>query len=232
MSESGTMFNERDWRCVAVQLMRSTDPSNDNRTIDSTLKMQTRLVQRAQGYENKVSGYGYGLYCGFTRGPHHATSHLRCRRESQHQSIRGCTEECGDLLVQSGGRRRTLGVSAGLGTCPQVQRDPSLASKGCYDFIPFSHTPAPPTWTHWTTSFGHTSRTSPTWPPKTPKPAWSRYPPSIRRAPAGGCVKSMIPVPNPYRGGDWGRRRLHWIDVSSTTSSSFLNWFFSIKVLK
>ena len=25
------------------------------------------------------------------------------------------------------------------------------------------------TWTRWTTSFGHTSRTSPTWPPTTPK---------------------------------------------------------------
>ena len=34
----------------------------------------------------------------------------------------------------------------------------------------------PPTWTRWTTSFGPTSRTSPTWPPTTPKPAWS--PPS------------------------------------------------------
>ena len=33
--------------------------------------------------------------------------------------------------------------------------------------------PHPPTWTHWTTSFGHTSRTSLTWPPTTPKPAWS-----------------------------------------------------------
>ena len=29
----------------------------------------------------------------------------------------------------------------------------------------------PPTWTRWTTSFGHMSRTSPTWPPTTPKPA-------------------------------------------------------------
>ena len=37
MSESVTMFNERDWRCTAVQLMLSTDP---NRTIASTLKMQ------------------------------------------------------------------------------------------------------------------------------------------------------------------------------------------------
>ena len=40
MSESDTMFNERDRRCTAVQLMPSTDPSYDNRTIASTLKMQ------------------------------------------------------------------------------------------------------------------------------------------------------------------------------------------------
>ena len=45
--------------------------------------------------------------------------------------------------------------------------------------------PSPPTWNRWTTSFGHTSRTSPTWPPTTPKPAWSppsaEYSPSSRR---------------------------------------------------
>ena len=40
MSESDTMFNKRDQRCTAVQLMLSTDPSYDNRTIASTLKMQ------------------------------------------------------------------------------------------------------------------------------------------------------------------------------------------------
>ena len=40
MSESDTMFNERDRRCTAVQLMLSTDPSYDSRTIASTLKMQ------------------------------------------------------------------------------------------------------------------------------------------------------------------------------------------------
>ena len=54
--------------------------------------------------------------------------------------------------------------------------------KECYDFVPFSHCPPPPpTWTRWTTSFGHTSRTSPTWPPTTPKPAWS--PPSAEYSP-------------------------------------------------
>ena len=38
MSESDTMFNERDQRCAAVQLMLSTDPTYDNRIIASTLK--------------------------------------------------------------------------------------------------------------------------------------------------------------------------------------------------
>ena len=40
MSESDTMFNERNRRCAAVQLMHSTDPSYDNGTIASTLNMQ------------------------------------------------------------------------------------------------------------------------------------------------------------------------------------------------
>ena len=38
------MFNEQDWRYAAVQLMVSTDPSYDNRTIASTLKMQTWIA--------------------------------------------------------------------------------------------------------------------------------------------------------------------------------------------
>ena len=59
--------------------------------------------------------------------------------------------------------------------------------------------PSPsPTWTRWTTSFDHMSRTSPTWPPTTPKPAWSppsaEYSPSSRQrlwkrhAPSSGSV--------------------------------------------
>ena len=109
MSETDTMFNERDRRYAAVQRMLSTDPSYDNRTIASTLKMQMRTVHHAQGDENKVSGCGYGLWCGFKWGPHRAISHLRS---------------------QSGGQWQTLGVAAGLGAGPQVERDPGLASEG------------------------------------------------------------------------------------------------------
>ena len=42
------------------------------------------ITGMCQGDENNVSGYGYGLWCGFKWGPHHATSHLRSRLESQH----------------------------------------------------------------------------------------------------------------------------------------------------
>ena len=183
-------------RCTTHALYRS---KLWQQCIASTLKMQMWTVQRAQGDENKVSGYGYGLWCGFKWGPHHATSHLRSRLESQHQSVPGCAEECGDLLVQSGGRWQTLGVAAGLGAGPQVQRDPGLASEGVLRLcILHSLPPPPPTWIHWTTSFGHTSRTSPTWPPTTPKPAWTppstEYSPNSRRrlwkrhAPSSGSV--------------------------------------------
>ena len=52
MSESDTMFNERDRGCAAVQLMLSTNPSYDNRTIASTLKMQIWTVQRLRAQLN------------------------------------------------------------------------------------------------------------------------------------------------------------------------------------
>ena len=41
----------RRW-CAAVQLMLSADPSYDNRTIASTLKMQIRTVQRLRAQLN------------------------------------------------------------------------------------------------------------------------------------------------------------------------------------
>ena len=49
MSESYTVFNERDQRCAAVQFMLSADPSYDNRTIASTLKMQIWIVTNNRG---------------------------------------------------------------------------------------------------------------------------------------------------------------------------------------
>ena len=109
------------------------------------------------------------------------------------------------------------------------QQDSTLAHKSketqawlqkeCYDFVPFSH-----------------------WPPSSPNLnpldnfVWSYVKnitnmtshntkasliAAIRRVfaklPLAACGKGMLPIPDPYRGSDWGWRWLHWIDVSSTT---------------
>ena len=49
MSESNTMFNDRDRRCTDVRLIHSTDPSYDNRTIASTLKMHIWIARNNRG---------------------------------------------------------------------------------------------------------------------------------------------------------------------------------------
>ena len=134
MSKSDTMFNERDQRCAAVQLMLSTDPSYDNRTIASTLKMQiwiatnNRDVPRVMKTKFLATVMVFGVVSneGHIMPPHI----FEVGFESQHQSVPGCAGECGDPLVQSGGQLHTLGVAAGLITGPQVQKDPGLASEG------------------------------------------------------------------------------------------------------
>ena len=108
---------------------------------------------------------------------------FQVRATSCHLTSSKSAEQCGDPLVQSGDQWQTLGVTAGLGAGPQVQKDPGMASEGVLRLCTLSHSPpSPPTWTRWTTSFGHTPRTSPTWPPTTPKPALS--PPSAELPPA------------------------------------------------
>ena len=148
-----------------------------------------------------------------------SSSHVRSRLESQRQSVPGCAEECGDSLVQSGGRWQTLGVAAGLDVGPQVQRDPGLASAGVLRLcILLSLAPLLP----WPEPAGllrlviHREHHQHDLPQRQSQPD-HRHPPSIRWVPAGACRKGMLPIPDPYRGGDWGRRRRHGIDVSSTT---------------
>ena len=135
MSESDTMFNERDLGCAAVQFILSTDPGYDNRTIASTLKMQIRTVQHAQVDENKVSGYGYGLWCGFM------PSHI----------FEVNTKVYLDVL-KSVVIPRCNQVAGGKTWVWQQDSTPAHKSKEtqawlqkeCYDFVPFSHWPPPP----------------------------------------------------------------------------------------
>ena len=80
-------------------------------------------------------------------------------------------------LWWSPGAIRWLVVDPGCGS--GTRRRPTSPKRPRLDFRRSATTlypsltgpPPPPIWTHCTTSFGHTSRTSPTWPPTTPKPA-------------------------------------------------------------
>ena len=90
----------------------------------------------------------------------------------------------------------------------------------CYDFIPLSHWPPP--LLPWPEPAGllrlvisreHHQHDIPQHQSQPDR----HHPPSFCRASAGASGKGMLPVPDPYRGGDGGWRRLHWIDVSCTT---------------
>ena len=120
------------------------------------------------------------------------TSHLRSQLESQHQSIPGCAEECGDPLVKSGGQWQTLGVAAGLGAGPQVQRDPGLASEGVLRFCtllslaPLLPQPEPAGLLRLVIRREHHQHDL----PQHQSQPGCRHPPSIHRAPAGTCGKA------------------------------------------
>ena len=117
---------------------------------------------------------------------------------------------CGDPLVQSGGRWQTLGVAVGLGAGPQVQRDPGLASEGELRICTLlSLAPSSPTWTRWTTSFRHMLRKSPTWPPATPKPAWS--PSSTEYSPSSCRCLWKKHAPSSRSGSRW------WLRLKAAT---------------
>ena len=124
------MFNERDRRCVAVQHMLSTDPSYDNRSITSTLKMQTRTVQRL-GAQLNASDDPLEVV---ERKPKAEDTTRKTRTKGFIEKVQAGIVETpqryGDPLVPPGGRWQTLGVAAGLGGGPQVQRDPALAFEG------------------------------------------------------------------------------------------------------
>ena len=196
------MYNERDRRCAAVQLMLSTDRCYENRTIASTLKMQIRIARNNRDVSRVIK-----------------TNFLAT------VMVFGVVSSEGDIMLphifKVGLKVNTkvyldVLTSVVVPWCNQVaagrswvwQQDPAPAHKSkeiqawlqkeYYDFLPFSHCPPLPTWTWWTTSFGHASRTSPTWPPTTPKPSWSppsaEYSPSScqrlwkRHAPSSGSV--------------------------------------------
>ena len=114
--------------------MLSTDPSYDNRTIVSTLKMQiwiatnNRDVLRVMKTKFPATVIVFSVVSseGHIMPPLIFEVGLKANTKVHLDVLKsvGCTME------QSGGRWQTLGVAAELGAGPQIQRDPGLASEG------------------------------------------------------------------------------------------------------
>ena len=147
MSESDTMFNERDRRCTAVQLMLSTNPSYDNRTIASTLKMQiwiatnNRDVPRVMKTKFPATVMVFGVVSseGHIMPPHIFKVGLKVNTKVYLDVLKSVVIPwCNQV---AGGR-------------PWVWQQDSVPAhkykdtqawfqKECYDFVPFSHWTSP-----------------------------------------------------------------------------------------
>ena len=143
MSESDTMFNERDRRCVAVQLMRSTDPSYDNRTIASTLKMQiwiamnNRDVPRVMKTKFPATVMVFGVVSSqdHIMPPHIFEVGLKVYTKVYLDVLKSVVIPwCNQVAGGWPWVRQQNSAPAHKSKETQVWRQ-----KECYDFVPFSH---------------------------------------------------------------------------------------------
>ena len=220
MSESETMFNERDRRCAAVQLMRSTDPSYDNRTIASTLKMQIWIATNNRDvprviktkFPATVTVFGVVSSEGHIMPPHIFEVGLKVNTKMYLDVLKSVVIPwCNQV---AGGRPWVWQQdSAPAHKSKETQAWLQRSDTTLYPFLtsPLLPRPEPARLLRLVIHREHHQHDLPQHQGQPDR----RHPPSIRRAPAGACGKGMLQVP--YRGGDWGWRRVRWIDISSTT---------------
>ena len=177
MSERDTIFNERDRRCTAVQLMLSTDPSCDNRTIASTLKMQiwiamnNRDVPRVMKTKFLAMVMVFGVVSseGHIMPPHIFKDGLKVNTKVYLDGLKSVVIPwCNQV---AGGRSWVWQQDSA--PAHKSKETQAWLQKECYDFVSFSHwPPSSPDQNPLDYFLGRTSRSPPTWPRTTPKPAW------------------------------------------------------------
>ena len=145
MSESDTMFNEQERRCAAVQLTLSTNPTYDNRTIASTLKMQiwiatnNRDVPRVMKtkFPPTVMVFGVVSSEGHIMPPHICEVGLKVNTKVYLDVLKSVVIPwCNQV---AGGRPWVW--QQDLAPAHKSKETQAWLQKECYDFVPFSHWP-------------------------------------------------------------------------------------------
>ena len=152
------MFNERDRRCAAVQLMLSTDPTYDNRTITRTVQMQiwiatnNRDVPRVMKTKFPATVMVFGLVSveGHVMPPHIFEVGLKVNTKLYLDVLKSVVIP---WCNQVAGGRPWVWQQDSAPTHKSKETQAWL-QKECYDFVPFSH------W-HPSSSDLNPSRTSP-----------------------------------------------------------------------
>ena len=148
MSESDTMFNERDRRCAAVQLILSTDPTYDNRTISSTLKMQIRIATNNRDvprviktkFPATVMVFGVVSSEGHIMPPHIFKVGLKVNTKVYLDVLKSVLIPwCNQV---AGGRPWVWQQDSA--PAHKSKETQAWLPKECYDFVPFSHWPSSP----------------------------------------------------------------------------------------
>ena len=200
MSESDTMFNKQDRRCAAVQLTLSTNPSYDNRTIASTLKMQiwiatnNRDMPRVMKTKFPATVMVFGVVSSDSHiiPPHIFKVGLKVNTKVYLDVLKGVVIPwCNQ--VDSGRPWVWQQDSAPAHKSKETQ---AWLQKECYDFVPLLSRPEPAGLLCLVRCQEHHQHDLPQHQSQPDR----CHPPSIRRAPASACEKGMLPVPD--RGGD------------------------------
>ena len=218
------MFNEQDWRCAAVQHKLSTIQVMTTGPLPAPSKWiatNNRDVLRIMKTKFPATVMVFGVVSseGHIIPPHIFEVGLKVNTKVYLDVLKSVVISWYNQVA--GGRPWVWqqDLAAGLGAGSQVQRDTGLASEGVLrlctllSLAPLLPWPEPAGLLHLVIRQEHHQHDLPQHQNQPDRHHLS----SIRRAPVGACGKGMLAVADPYRGGDWGWRWLHWIDVSSTT---------------
>ena len=142
------MFNERDRRCAAVQLMLSTNPTYDNRSIASTLKMQiwiatnNRDVRRVMKTKFPATVMVFGVVSseGHIMPPYIFEVGLKVNTKVYLDVLKSVVILwCNQV---AGGRPWVWQQDSA--PAHKSKETQAWLQKECYDFVPFSHCPLLP----------------------------------------------------------------------------------------